>query len=403
MADLLSLDEASSADDRPTLRPQWRAFLSLGFRPLYLGGCAWAVVSIALWVFAPGWLVGNLGGLAWHAHEMLWGFVATIAVGFLFTAGANWTGVNPAGGAALASLCLLWLIARVGFLLPGTLPFVVAALAESLFFLFSALALALAVGRTRNRRNYGVPVLLAALGLADGLYLWASWQGETSDLMGYCHAGLLCMAAIALLIARRVIPFFAMRAVPGLTLPSHTRSGQWQLALVLAAVVCLVAGQSLAAALPLAVAGGLGAWQWLAWRPLAVRHQPLLWILYAGYAALSVGLMAAAAWSAGWIDRASWAIHLIGVAGFSVLILGMTTRTALGHLGRPLRVDGLMLASFWALLGAAVLRLLALVPGAPFPGLLHGAAGAWVLAFGLYLWRFAPWLVRPRADEAGRR
>lgn len=402
MADLLSLDEAPSADGRSTLRPQWRAFLSLGFRPLYLGGCAWAVASIALWVFAPQWLVGALGGLAWHAHEMLWGFVATIAVGFLLTAGATWTGVNPARGAALAGLCLLWLVARIGFLLPGALSFAVAALSEALFFLFGALALGRAVGLARNRRNYGLPLLLAALGLADGLYLWAVWQGDTGRLMDYCHAGLLCMAAIALLIARRVIPFFAMRAVPGLTIPMQTRSGQWQLALVLAAVACLLAEQPLAASLPLLVAAILGLWQCLSWRPLAVRHQPLLWILYLGYGALSAGLMLAALWAAGWIVRASWAVHLIGVAGFSILILGMVTRTSLGHLGRPLQVDRLMLLSFWALIGAASLRLLALVPGAPVPGVLHGAAGAWTLAFGLYLWRFAPWLVRPRADQVGR-
>jgi len=167
-------------------------------------------------------------------------------------------------------------------------------------------------------------------------------------------------------------------------------------------VACLLAEQPLAASLPLVVAAILGLWQWLSWRPLAVRHQPLLWILYLGYGALSAGLMLAALWAAGWIVRASWAVHLIGVAGFSILILGMVTRTSLGHLGRPLQVDRLMLLSFWALIGAASLRLLALVPGAPVPGVLHVAAGAWMLAFGLYLWRFAPWLVRPRADQVGR-
>ena len=66
----------------------------MGFRPLYLAGCAWALISVLLWVHAPSLLRGELNGLAWHAHEMLWGFVATIAVGFLLTAGANWTGRN---------------------------------------------------------------------------------------------------------------------------------------------------------------------------------------------------------------------------------------------------------------------------------------------------------------------
>ena len=60
--------------------PQWAAFLELGFRPLYLAGCFWAAVSVALWVFAPVMLRGQLAGVIWHAHEMLWGFIATIGV-----------------------------------------------------------------------------------------------------------------------------------------------------------------------------------------------------------------------------------------------------------------------------------------------------------------------------------
>ena len=42
--------------------------------------------------------------------------------------------------------------------------------------------------------------------------------------------------------------------------------------------------------------------------------------------------------------------------------------------------------------------LLALWPSTAVVHLLHLSATAWVAAFGLYLWRFAPWLVRPRPD-----
>jgi len=83
----------------------------------------------------------------------------------------------------------------------------------------------------------------------------------------------------------------------------------------------------------LAAAGGLALWQLAAWQPWAVRRVPPLWILYAGYAALGVGLLVAAAHAAGWVLRLAWPAHVIGVAGFSVLIIGMVTRTALGHSG----------------------------------------------------------------------
>lgn len=379
-------------------RPSWSAFLALGFRPLYLAGCAWAAVSLWVWVFAPAWLMGRLPGVFWHAHEMLWGFVATIAVGFLFTAGTNWTGVNPLQGRALGALCLLWVAARIGFLVPGDTAFVLAAACDVGVFVWAAAALARAVALSRNRRNAGVPVLVLALGLTDAAYLWAAWQGDYAALMPHFHTGMLCMAIVTLLVARRVIPFFAMRAVPGLAIPMHTRSGQVQLAAGALAVGCGLAGWSEPMAALLALAGGIALWQAWAWRPWAVRHEPLLWVLYVGFIALGIGLLVAAAYAAGWMARSAWPVHVIGVGGFSVLIMGMVTRTALGHLGRPLRADRPMVWCYALMIAAAVLRLLALVPGPWTLGTLHAAAGAWVLAFVLYLWRFAPLLVRPRAD-----
>ena len=399
MAELLRIEEPGRP---PRVPPDWRAFLEMGFRPLYLAGCAWAPVAAALWVFAPQWLTGPLAGVAWHAHEMLWGFIATIAVGFLLTAGANWTGINPLRGPWLGALALLWLLARIGFLLPGQAAFTVACAAQLLFFAGAALALGRAIYRARGRRNYGVPPLLLGLGVADALFLRASAAGDYTLLMQHFHAGLLCMAVIALLVARRVIPFFAMRAVPGLQIPMHESSGRLQLGASALAVAALLAGWQTGVALLLALAGAIALWQWLAWKPWAVRRVPLLWILYAGYAGLGVGLLVAAAQAAGWgISwglRPAWPVHVIGVAGFSVLIIGMVTRTALGHLGRPLQTDRSMVAAYALVIAAAALRLLALLPTPLALGALHASTTAWVLGFGLYLWRFVPMLIRPRLD-----
>src|SRR5664279_5927236 len=113
---LLQLDEPL---DPKKAAPSLRAFLELAFRPLYLAGVAWALIAIGIWVYAPQILSGPLQGVAWHAHEMLWGFIATIAVAFLMTAGANWTGINPLKGSALGIACGLWLVARIGFLAGG--------------------------------------------------------------------------------------------------------------------------------------------------------------------------------------------------------------------------------------------------------------------------------------------
>ncbi|MEO8753460.1 MAG: NnrS family protein, partial [Casimicrobiaceae bacterium] len=80
-----------------------------------------------------------------------------------------------------------------------------------------------------------------------------------------------------------------------------------------------------------------------------------------------------------------------------VLIIGMATRTALGHLGRPLVADRSMVASYLLVLIAAALRLAAIESAFFSQLLLQLAAAAWIAAFMLYLWRFAPLLIRPRA------
>lgn len=100
----------------------------------------------------PGLLIGPLNGIAWHAHEMLWGFIATIAVGFLMTAGTNWTGINPMKGLTLALACTLWLLARVGYLVQAESAFWIAVVAELAFFLASG-AMLRAVVVSRNFRK----------------------------------------------------------------------------------------------------------------------------------------------------------------------------------------------------------------------------------------------------------
>lgn len=397
MNKLLQINEPETPE---RIAPSLQAFLEMGFRPLYLAGTVWALVAVALWIFWPQLLQGPLAGVAWHAHEMMWGFVATIAVGFLMTAGANWTGVNPMPGPILLAACLLWLAARVGLLAGTAAMFWLSFGAEAAFFLLACTTMARAVYGTRNHRNYAVPVLLLGLGATDVLYLLAALGGDYTLLMQRFNAGLLCMAVIALLVSRRVIPFFAMRAVPGLSIPMQERSGLVQLGAGALAVLFVLLQWQPPLALALLAAGVVPLWQLLTWKPWAVRHKPLLWILYAGYAGLGIGLLVAAAQAAGLPLRTAVHVHVIAMGGFSVLIIGMVTRTALGHLGRPLTVDRSMTTSYVLMLVAFGLRLAALHPSTLSALLLQGAALAWITALALYLWRFFPWMIRPRPDRA---
>lgn len=376
--------------------PSMRAFLELAFRPLYLAGVGWALIAIALWVYAPHLLTAPLGGIAWHAHEMLWGFIATIALAFLMTAGASWTGITPLTGKLLVLACALWTVARIGFLVPLEAAFWLAAASELAFFLLGAGAMLRAVVVSKNSRNYAVPGLLAGLGAADALYLWTARGGDYLLLMQYFNAGVVVMALIALLIGRRVIPFFAMRALPGLALPKHLETGWVQLGACAVAVVGLLCGLAMLSAAALGLAGVLALVQLVSWKPWAVRANALLWILYVGYAGMGIGLLLAALQYAGLAVPRVLPVHVIAMAGFSVLIIGMVTRTALGHTGRPLATDRTMRTSYWLMLLAVALRLAAMANTPATATLLHMAGAAWIASLALYLWQFTPILIRPR-------
>lgn len=56
MAILLTIDEPATS---PAHAPSFEAFLEMGFRPLYLAGALWALLAVALWIFAPQWAGGT--------------------------------------------------------------------------------------------------------------------------------------------------------------------------------------------------------------------------------------------------------------------------------------------------------------------------------------------------------
>jgi uncharacterized protein involved in response to NO len=81
------------------------------------------------------------------------------------------------------------------------------------------------------------------------------------------------------------------------------------------------------------------------------------------------------------------------------MIVGMVTRTARGHTGRPLAADRVDVACYALVLGAAAVRVLVplAAPSATVPAVLASAA-LWSAGFGLYALRYAPVLGRPRLD-----
>ncbi|KAB8038507.1 NnrS family protein [Janthinobacterium aquaticum] len=374
------------------------AVWQLGFRPFYLLAAMFAAISVPLWLLSYfGVLQGALQvGLGWHMHEMVFGFAVAVVVGFLFTAGRNWTGLDTPRGAHLMALVALWLAGRV--LLYAT-PGLFAAFVDWLFLPLAAWPLLLVLQRSGNHRNLFLVGLLALLALANGLYHVAAFGALALSPAVPVQAAILIIVVIESVIGARVIPMFTRNGAPGATPVSNPRRALVAVALMAAAGISWLAGLPGVVTAPLALcAAGVSLANLLAWQPQRTLRVPLLWILHLSYAWIGLGFVLLALASVH-IVPASAAFHALTVGSMAGLIIGMMTRTTLGHTGRPLKAGKAEACMYWLVQLGAVARLLAAVGPAPLlvPALV--AAGAlWSLAFVLYAVTYAPFLWRPRVD-----
>jgi len=386
------------AADAPTARGREPPLLALGFRPFYLLASAFAAVSILLWVGAYAGVLPGVYGRdpVWHAHEMVYGFASAVIVGFLFTAGRNWSGQPTPSGRPLLWLCLLWLGGRVLVLTPWML---VSAVVNAAFPIAAALMLGIALARGDNRRNYFFVVLLLLLGVVE----LAIQLAQAGILLLPVRAGLQVALDVILFIvavmAGRVVPMFTNNGIPG----AQARRLPWieRLALgsVLALIACDVAQVPPALViLVLAVAALAHAVRLWAWQPWRTVRTPLVWILHAGYAWLVVHFVLRALAEGGYVPG-TLATHALTVGVIGSFTIGMMTRTAKGHTGRPLAATSAEVAVYALVEAAAIVRVLGglLLPAhyvatVAISGLCFAAAFAW---YAILYW---PVLSRPRLD-----
>lgn len=390
--------EAAASDPSPPL-------LAKGFRPFFLLAAFYAVAMVALWLavlygkIAPS---SYLQPVTWHAHEMIWGFVVAVVAGFLLTAVGNWTERETVTRAPLAGLALLWLAGRLAMLFAGVLPRGIPAAVDLAFLPVLGVVLARPLVAAKNRRNFVMLVIVAALFAAN---LVVHLEGLALLSPGAAHVAssfsLDVIVLLILLIAGRVFPSFTRNATGVATI----RNIPWLdrscvVAMVALLVVDVVAPAAGRVAPTLAgVVGLLAAARAVHWGARHSLRDPLLWILHVGYGWLVIGLLLRG--SAGLLAAPSGSVatHALTVGAIGSLTLGMMARVALGHTGRMLVAPRAMAAGFVAITLAALARVLGpwLLP-AHYLIWLVAAGVAWVLSFAVFLAAYTPVLCRPRVD-----
>jgi len=375
------------------------ALFDLGFRPFYLLAALLAALNIPLWVAQWHGVVpqaGQLTGMAWHAHEMVFGFAAAVITGFLFTAARNWTGLPTPTGRRLAALAALWVAGRVVIL---TGPGLLAAIVDGAFLPIVALSLWFPLKRSGNRNLFFVGLLL--LFAVANLLFHLSRLGVISLAPTVPAQGALFLVVIIVsVMSGRVTPSFTQNAIPS----AHIRRVEGLDAAAIGTLAATLIGQLsgtpawLLAPLAL-VTAALHAVRLALWDPLSTLGSPILWILHLSYAWIPVGLLLLALSTMGVGVAPALFIHALGAGAVSGTIIGMITRTARGHSGHPLQVGRAETAAYVLVHVGALIRVFGpLVAPAHYGVLLVAAGATWSTAFLIYLIVYWPMLAWSRLD-----
>lgn len=391
---------------RATHRPA-PAFLTYGFRPFFLAAGLWSAAALLLWIvmFATGRTTpSRFDPLAWHIHEMLFGFVMAAIAGFLLTAIANWTGRPPVSGAPLALLAALWLLGRISCLISALLPPWLAIAADLSFPLLLVAAVAREIVAGRNWRNLPMIGAVTVLAIANLLmHLEAAGVAVPTGL-GW-RLGLAAIIVLISVVAGRIVPSFTrnwlvkrqaanLPAAPG----GVDRAALGVLHAGLLAWVFLPEFRPVGLLLLLGAA--LNLWRLLRWRGVATATEPMLLMLHLGYGWLVLGtaLLGLAVIDADIPQSA--ALHALTAGAIGTLTLAVMTRATRGHTGRVLSADRATVAIYMLVNIAALIRVVAAVSETWVSPMLVASAILWVWAFGLFVLVYAPMLLSGAGEAA---
>lgn len=385
----------NSADQAPASVSQ---LFSYPFRIFFLSMTVLTLVAIPVWVLeVTGVLQLPLAmpALFWHQHEMLFGFLSAAIAGFLLTAVCVWTQTERTHGLPLALLWGVWLAGRLLLALGGNLP---DWMVQGVNLAFLPLVMIDAGWRVWHARQKRQAMIMVVLGL-----LWLMQIGFVTRLdMSFSYGALIMALALISIIGGRITPAFtagwlrqrggnaeAVKMILGLDM-----AALFSMILLMAS---LVTGWKTLAAVIAVVAAALMLVRLYNWKGWLARSEPLLWILHLSILWVPVALLLlAGSLVAGWPSNA-WS-HAAGAGAVGCLILGVIARVSLGHTGRPLKLPKGMVLAFVAIQLAAVIRVLTALSIIPWHPGIGTSTLLWMIAYGLFLVRYAGVLARPRAD-----
>ena len=377
--------------------------LSYGFRPFFLAAGLWGVAAMALWVATLSGAMeagGSLGGAAWHAHEMLFGYTSAALAGFLLTAIPNWTGRLPVSGLPLLGLFAVWCLGRLGLLFPDTIG---PTWAVALDILFMPLLLTICAREVVAGRKWkDLKVLGGLLGLSVANAGFDIAMLTTGDTALPSRLAIAAYVVLVTIIGGRILPSFTRNWLAKNGWKAFPAAySTYDTVALLAGVVALALWVLVPEGWPTACLQILAfvahAWRLKRWEGWSARAEGLVLILHVAYAFVPLGFLCTALAAVGLMEQAA-ALHVFTVGAIGTMTLAVMSRATRGHTGLPLQASRLTVASYAAVVAAAVIRPLnAVLPDLTLE--IYSAAGVlWMLAFVLYVLEYAPPLTVQRKD-----
>ena len=381
------------------------AFLHLGFRPYFFAALAFAFLSIFLWMlmysFGFNLLSPQYPSIFWHAHEMVYGFGGAVVSGFLLTAVKNWTGIQTLSHKPLLVTLLIWLLARIFAFIPTTSALYALAFIDSLFFLVITIAASQPIIKTKQWNNLAFSGKLALLFIANVIFYLGLLGLYTNGIRYGLYGGFYLILAIIFNMGRRVIPFFIER---GLGCPFTAKNYRWVdlsslfLFLIFILVDIIKPNSPFVALLAIALAL-IHATRLFGWYHKGIWKKSLLWGLYCGYAWIVIGfiLKAVAVYSS---ISPNLALHAFSYGGIGLITAGMMARVSLGHTGNNVFNPPRILHPIFILLftGAFLRVIVPIFLGQYYHELIIISQLLWIIAFALLFIKYAPMLIKVRAD-----
>jgi len=375
---------------------------SYAFRIFFLLAGLGAALLVPVWLLM---LAGHvptptyLGGSLWHSHELIFGFAPAVIAGFLLTAAFNWTGTPNTKGLPLVILAVLWLVGRVALLAADSLPDLLVAAVDLAFLPAAALILLPPLWKAGNWANTAFVGLLGLMALANLMVHLNALEIIDGLSLAGLYGGLDLVLLIMVIVGGRITNAFTRNAL-GIQVPPQPRRDQMASGSVLLLVVVdLLALPDPVVGAVCLLAAGLTALRMASWQSLKTWKVPLIWILHLSQAWLVIGFALRGGALLFDLMPMTTALHALTIGAVGSLTLGMMTRVALGHSGRPLEIKPIIPWTYAAISLAAVVRI---ITPAFWPDLIPLAntiaGGLWTFAFATFVIVYLPVLSSPRPD-----